>query len=223
VRELIGDRGASAAADLRQTVLLEREELPYLVARDGADRQRLWVLEDDDQRLWIGRGDACDIVLDWDDQVSRAHAELVRVAGVWAVLDDGLSSNGTWVGGERVDGRRRLHNDDLLRIGRTSFVFRSPDGGGAGTNLASASGSGPAPDLTPAQRRVLVALCRPLAAGSEPRVPATNRAIAEELTLSVEAVKTHVRALCVKFAVGDLPQNQKRARLAERARDAGIW
>jgi DNA-binding NarL/FixJ family response regulator len=54
-------------------------------------------------------------------------------------------------------------------------------------------------------------------------VPATNRAIAEELVLSVEAVKTHIRSLFAKFAVEDLPQNRQRVRLAELAHRAGVW
>jgi DNA-binding NarL/FixJ family response regulator len=46
--------------------------------------------------------------------------------------------------------------------------------------------------------------------------------IAEELVLSVDAVKTHLRALFARFAVEDLPQNAKRARLVELAFQAGI-
>lgn len=72
------------------------------------------------------------------------------------------------------------------------------------------------------QRKVLVALCRPLSAGESPAVPATNRAIAEELVLSVEAVKTHMRALFARFGVEELAQNKKRARVVELAAQAGL-
>src|SRR4029078_12651835 len=51
---------------------------------------------------------------------------------------------------------------------------------------------------------------------------ATNQDIASELFLSVEAVKTHLRALFAKFGVEDLPQNQQRARLIERASQTGL-
>ena len=68
---------------------------------------------------------------------------------------------------------------------------------------------------------VLVALCRPYAAGA-PAVPASNRQIAEELVLGVETVKTHMRALAEAFGLEDLPQHQKRATLAARALDLGV-
>ncbi len=52
--------------------------------------------------------------------------------------------------------------------------------------------------------------------------PASNKAIAAELCLEPPSVKTHLRALFAKLAVEDLPQNEKRARLAARAIEAGL-
>jgi DNA-binding NarL/FixJ family response regulator len=79
---------------------------------------------------------------------------------------------------------------------------------------------GPAPELTPAQRRVLAALCRPLADGG---APASNRAIADELVVAVDTVKGTLSRLFEAFEIGDdVPQNQKRALLARRARDSGL-
>jgi hypothetical protein len=40
--------------------------------------------------------------------------------------------------------------------------------------------------------------------------------------LSVEAVKMHLRALFAMFDLGELPQNEKRARLAESAFHSGV-
>ena len=40
--------------------------------------------------------------------------------------------------------------------------------------------------------------------------------------LSVEAIKMHLRTLFVKFGLSDLPQNEKRARLAECAVELGL-
>jgi hypothetical protein len=70
-------------------------------------------------------------------------------------------------------------------------------------------------DLTDTQHRILVALCRPLGDGGGFAPPATNQEIADEVYLSVDAVKAHLRTLFRKFEIEDLPHNQKRARLAE--------
>jgi ATP/maltotriose-dependent transcriptional regulator MalT len=68
---------------------------------------------------------------------------------------------------------------------------------------------------------VLVALCRPCKGGSY-ATPASNQQIADEVFLSVDAVKTHLRALFNDFGLAHLPQNQKRATLAERAMQLGV-
>ena len=78
------------------------------------------------------------------------------------------------------------------------------------------------PRVTDSQRRVLIGLCRPCRDGDRFATPTTNRQIADEVFLSVEAVKMHLRALFGMFQLGDLPQNEKRAKLAERALQAGV-
>jgi predicted component of type VI protein secretion system len=169
----------------------------------------------------VGRRDASDLVLDWDDQVSRLHAVFERVEQDWTVVDDGLSRNGTFVNGERLTGRRRLSDGDTVRFGGTTMTFRSPQAEvHAGTAVASQIPT--AVDLSTTQRRVLVALCRPYKDGTAFASPATNQQIAEELFLSVDAVKTHLRVLFAKFGIEQLPQNQKRIRLVERAFYSGL-
>ena len=69
---------------------------------------------------------------------------------------------------------------------------------------------------------MLVALCRPFGDGSEFATPATNRQIADEVFLCVDAVKANLRALFERFEVGELPQNKKRVRLAELALRSGV-
>ena len=76
--------------------------------------------------------------------------------------------------------------------------------------------------LTAAQKRVLVALCRPFKESAVFVTPPTNDQIAQELFLSVDAVKKHLRILFEKFGVEHLPQNEKRARLVERAFAGGF-
>ena len=60
--------------------------------------------------------------------------------------------------------------------------------------------------LSDAQKRVLIALCRPFKASTAFVTPATNDQIAAEVFLSVDAVKKHMRGLFEKFGVEGLPQ-----------------
>jgi len=46
--------------------------------------------------------------------------------------------------------------------------------------------------------------------------------MAAELTVSVDAVKTHLRRIAELFDVGELPQNRKRAELSWRALSTGV-
>ena len=202
-------------AELKRQLELERDGQPFLIHRDGDGRQRLTVVPQD-RRLRIGRSPTADLPLAFDPEVSRLHAEIEHVAGEWLVVDDGLSSNGSFLNGERVGGRRRLRSGDLLKVGMTTLVFRNPaeDRGGIATEHSSRYPDRAA--LTEMQLAVLQALCRPVRMDSASG-PATNVEIAAELHLSVGTVKAHLRALYEKFAVGDLPQTRKRIRLAELA------
>ena len=98
--------------------------------RDGEGEQRVLTLAPDSDRVTLGREVAADVCLAWDEKVSRLHAELEQIAGEWVLLDDGLSRNGSYVNGERVSGRRRLDDGDLLRFGSTECgtAARAPRG-----------------------------------------------------------------------------------------------
>jgi pSer/pThr/pTyr-binding forkhead associated (FHA) protein len=178
------------------------------------------VVEEGAAELWVGRGEAASLRLDWDEEVSALHAQIEVVGGECTLLDDGLSRNGSFVGAERVHGRRRLRDGDVLRFGRTMVLYRRP-GGEAPEATVVASEVPAAATISPGQRRVLIALCRPFKDGSAFATPPTNQEIADELHLSVDAVKTHMRALFQKLEVEGLPQNQKRVAVAERALQSG--
>jgi hypothetical protein len=75
--------------------------------------------------------------------------------------------------------------------------------------------------LTDAQVRILVALCRPLADGDQSASPATDQEIAAEVSLDVIAVEGHLRTLYGKFGIESLTHDQRRARLAELAVTGG--
>jgi pSer/pThr/pTyr-binding forkhead associated (FHA) protein len=166
----------------------------------------------------VGRRPEHDIALTWDTEVSRLHAQLEPVGPDWAVIDDGLSRNGTYVNGERVNGRRRLRDGDRIVFGETPVLFRAPQDV---TDSTAAIKVGVTVQLTETQRRVLIALCRPLQ-DSAYATPATNKAIADEVFLSVDAVKAHLRVIFERFGLDALPQNEKRGRLAATALVNGV-
>ena len=205
-------------SELQERIAADRRGVPYLLYRDGGGNQRIHLLGETTERVTLGRDPASDIALPWDFQVSRAHAKVERMGAEWAIIDDGLSRNGTFVNGERLRGRRRLCAGDVVRCGDTVLVFRAPI---ATVHSTVAAGTAP-PVISEAQRRVLVALCRPFRDGSGFASPASNQQIAEELFLSTEAVKTHMRALFQRLGVEDLPQNRKRVRLVELAFQYGL-
>jgi pSer/pThr/pTyr-binding forkhead associated (FHA) protein len=210
----------TSAPELKAQIEVERTGRPFLVFRDGDAEQRIVAVEAGTRVLWIGRGGSADLRLDWDEEVSALHAQIEVVRDECTLLDDGLSRNGSFVNEERVDGRRRLRDGDALRFGRTAVLFRRP-GEDAPEATVAAGQLPPAATISPGQRRVLLALCRPFKDESPFATPATNQAIAAELHLSVDAVKTHMRALFEKLEVQDLPQNRKRAALVERALQSG--
>jgi pSer/pThr/pTyr-binding forkhead associated (FHA) protein len=204
---------------IKARIEAERAGTPFVVYFDDEHRQRLVSL--DAPRLAIGRADDAAICVSWDTQVSRIHAELERVGDHWIVADEGLSRNGTYLNEARIAGRRPLADRDVLRVGLTSLLFREPSPR-AEVSTVLGEGAEMAASITAAQRRVLVALCRPFAGGSAYATPATNPQIAEELFLSVAAVKTHLRRLFHAFDIEALPQQEKRHRLVAMAFASGV-
>jgi pSer/pThr/pTyr-binding forkhead associated (FHA) protein len=211
---------AATPAELRERIEAERRGDPFLVFRDGDGDQRLVVLDAERGRATVGRSPGNDVALIWDTEVSRLHAELERLGDEWTVSDDGLSRNGSFVNGQRISGRHRLRDGDVLRVGQTAIAYRVPETADSRPTRVAGSGGGP-PSLTQAQRSVLVALVRPYGK-SDLATPATNSEIASELYLSVDAVKAHLRTLFALFGLENLPQNQKRSVLALRALQEGV-
>jgi pSer/pThr/pTyr-binding forkhead associated (FHA) protein len=77
----------------------------------------------------IGRGAHNDVVLP-DESVSDAHAKLQKREAGWYVVDMG-STNGTYVGGRRVETEYRLEGAPDLRFGGVKVAFRADEGEGA--------------------------------------------------------------------------------------------
>lgn len=194
----------------------------FLLYRDNVGKQHVASLATATPRLTIGRDSTSDVQLAWDGETSRLHALLERVGKDWVLIDDGLSSNGTFVNGERLGGRRRLRDGDVVLIGATSLSYRANHARLSSSETHVATDVVTLLSLSPTQRLVLEALCRPYKARAPYATPATNQQIAGEMFLSVDAVKTHLRTLFHKFGVEELPQNQKRAKLVELAFLSGL-
>jgi hypothetical protein len=169
----------------------------------------------------IGRRPACAIALTWDPSVSRVHAILRPLGAEWMIEDDGLSRNGTFLNGERITATRRLVDGAAIVIGSTILAFRAPEQTYDGGTESAAPRPGRLA-MSPAQRRVLVALCDPMSDVRPDAGPASNRQIADDLCLSVETVKSHMRTLARLFSVDHLPQNQRRYTMAQNAQRWGL-
>lgn len=194
---------------------------PLLRYPDAQGASAEFLLDGTSSRVTVGRAPENDLALTWDAEVSRLHATLEWIGGAWTITDDGLSRNGTYVNGDRITGRRRLHAGDVVRVGSTllayrEYVPRRDESTRVAADVPTLS------SLTESQRAVLLALCRPFKHGGAYAVPTPNPQIAAELFLSQDAIKTHLRALFAKFGVEDLPHNQKRLRLVERALQSGV-
>jgi hypothetical protein len=209
-----------SGSELARVLVAERSGSPFLHWRGAGGELDIRVLEGDVWRVSIGRGEDADIAITDDPQVSRKHALLERVGDEWTLVDDGLSRNGSFVNGTRVHGRHRLCDGDRIVLGESDLIYRWASLLPRDETVPADSGP-TAVYLSQTQRAVLIALCRPVQL-SESATPATNRDIGDEVGLSVDAVKSHLRVLFERFGLGDLPQNEKRAQLVASVLSAGV-
>src|SRR5688572_16142644 len=75
--------------------------------------------------LTFGRSTEADVVIS-DGSMSRRHARIVAEQGAWLVEDLG-ARNGTYVNGERIEGRRPLVPGDVIQMGGTRVVVHGPE------------------------------------------------------------------------------------------------
>jgi pSer/pThr/pTyr-binding forkhead associated (FHA) protein len=86
----------------------------------SVDDKRTFELNSSD--TFIGRSKENDIALAADLSLSRRHAAVTCVDGIY-YLRDLRSSNGTLLNGKAVDGIIALQPDDEIFLGRTRFLF----------------------------------------------------------------------------------------------------
>jgi hypothetical protein len=204
---------------LKERIEAEATGIPFLYWLDDDGEQHILMLPPDRAKVTVGRRESCDIALSWDQEVSRAHATFEPAGEDW-ILVEGANLNGTYVNGSRIRGRHRLEDKDHMYFGQTRVVYREPESDQGSQSTARALESPAAIPLTETQRKLLIALCRPVESGSA--TPATNPQIAAEVHLSVDAVKAHMRHLFDRFELGDLPQNEKRQQLVAIVRGSGL-
>jgi hypothetical protein len=87
----------------------------------------------------VGRGAHNDVVLA-DESISDSHAKIQRRDGGWFIVDQG-STNGTYVGGRRVQGEQHVTGAPDVRFGGIKMTFRpraTADDEGGGTRAIAA-------------------------------------------------------------------------------------
>ena len=99
-----------------------RPEKPLVTLMNTATMEKIPVV------FWentIGRKRSNDIVVE-DAAVSRTHAVLLRRSEGW-FISDAESVHGTFVNGEKTQGRQQVLIDDVIRVGNTEFRFLRGD------------------------------------------------------------------------------------------------
>lgn len=115
-----------SAADLDATVA--QATVPMTLTDTHSPRlaihtpTRTWEVLLTQDTLAIGRHDGNDLMLD-QPNASRHHARIERVRDGFRLRDLG-STNGTWLGSQRID-ERLLRPGDTIRIGNAYLVFKA--------------------------------------------------------------------------------------------------
>ena len=214
-------RHSATPGELVEFNALERTGVAFLSWRDADGKLRLRSLGDAGERPSIGRSPASTILLDWDPTVSWVHAELECRAGEWYVVDDRASTNGTYVNGDLVDGRKRLVSEDRVRVGSNLIVFHAPSAHTPARKTTVATVVVQRGDLDQLELAVLIATCCPCVADRRAE-PATTEAIARSVHLGRDAVRRRLGRLYVRFEIAHLEQGTKKRRLVDLALDSGL-
>jgi pSer/pThr/pTyr-binding forkhead associated (FHA) protein len=102
-------------------------------------QSRTWELPLDADPTIFGRGSECHVPIE-SRQVSRMHAQVERVGDRFRLRDLG-SSNGTWIGGRRIE-QEMLRDGDTFTIGPARCVFKAAFNNDDVTIVEAGSGLG---------------------------------------------------------------------------------
>jgi len=91
---------------------------PSLIVVQGIDRGSSLII--DRSPMLIGRGEECDFIIS-DDGISRIHARVVLDDQNRCIIEDMNSTNGIWVGRERV-ARHVFSEGDKVVLGRSTIL-----------------------------------------------------------------------------------------------------
>jgi ABC-type multidrug transport system ATPase subunit/pSer/pThr/pTyr-binding forkhead associated (FHA) protein len=114
--------GVGPSSNKMGTMLLGSPSALQISQAGIADRPKVFLERpfSNTGQLTIGRGEECDIRLD-GLLISNRHASVLNTtAGV--VIEDLNSSNGTYINGQRITGRKPIQPEDVLQIG--PFLIR---------------------------------------------------------------------------------------------------
>jgi hypothetical protein len=126
-----------ASRDLRvgqESMVLTPAKRPAALATPPPRRARLVIMQSPElppgteievgRDLLAGRDEALDIPLGADGYASGRHARFAHGQD-GDVVEDLRSTNGTFVNGDRVSGRRVLRSGDVVTIGQTQLEYRA--------------------------------------------------------------------------------------------------
>jgi tetratricopeptide (TPR) repeat protein len=233
---LLDELGVDPGPELRElerTILaqlelggMERRARPFVLFHDSDGAQHIVDLDAAHSPLRIGRRSTNDLSLPWDQGVSRVHAHLERSGDGWELVDEGRSRNGSYVNGERVTGRRVLHDADVIRLGNTVLLYRAPTSEiGARrqeTGVTADLSIWAASQIEQSDLAVLRSFARAVAQADQQAAGQAEWRAAEDLDRTPEDIEAALRLLYLRFGLAQVAEHERPGLLLERARVLGV-
>lgn len=204
---------------------MQRRARPFILFHDGGGAQHVVDLDAAQSPLSVGRRSSNDLSLPWDQEVSRVHAYLQRACTGWELVDEGRSRNGSYVNGERVDGRRKLRDADVVRLGTTVLLYRAPTSVVAmlrrETGMTANVSVRTVSQIDQNDLAVLRSLACAMARTDGKADERAERRAADALNCAPDDFVAALRLLYIRFGIAHLAENERRILLLERARVIG--